>query len=115
MEYFPYQVAIWLVKSKAKPFLGDISSITEREDYEDLKIHSIHIRGEVWVSYIKKTLAKGGYDHESKIWSWNGPNGKSIEDDLWERRENVSLIVIPTTKFELSSAPGTRWQKIWLF
>ena len=60
------------------------------------------------VTVHQKTLAKGGYDHESKIWSWNGPNGKSIEDDLWERRENVSLIVIPTTKFEFSSAPGTR-------
>ena len=45
MEYFLYQVAIWLLKSKAKPVLGDIPSITELEDYKDLKIHSIHIRG----------------------------------------------------------------------
>ena len=70
---------------------------------------SIQFISEVRSEYhTSKTLAKGGYDHESKIWSWNGPNGKSIEDDLWERRENVSLIVIPTTKFEFSSAPGTR-------
>ena len=49
MEYFPYQVAIWLPKSNAKPVLGDIASITELEDYKDLDIHSIHIRGEFQV------------------------------------------------------------------
>ena len=75
MEYFPYQVAIWLLKLKAKPVLGDISSIMELENFKDLNSHSIHIRGKFSVVQIKKSCNR-------RLWSWK----KNMELGRWTYR-----------------------------